>query len=67
MKKGPLLGASFSYDLGISLASEFTDLFLGMFLKRRQKSLMKYWLKTVYLLKSNPLIRKLYLKGASYS
>lgn len=35
MKKGLLLGAGFSYDLGMPLASELTAVFLGMFPKRR--------------------------------
>lgn len=37
MKKGLLLGAGFSYDLGMPLTSELTDVFLGMFPKRRAK------------------------------
>lgn len=37
MKKGLLLGAGFSYDLGMPLASELTEVFLGMFPKRRAK------------------------------
>jgi hypothetical protein len=31
MKKGLLLGAGFSYDLGMPLAAELTELFLGLF------------------------------------
>ena len=31
MKKGLLLGAGFSYDLGMPLAVELTELFLGLF------------------------------------
>ncbi len=31
MKKGLLLGAGFSYDLGMPLAFELTELFLGLF------------------------------------
>ena len=31
MKKGLLLGAGFSYDLGMPLAAEVTELFLGLF------------------------------------
>lgn len=37
MKRGLLLGAGFSYDLGMPLASELTDVFLGMFPTRRAK------------------------------
>jgi hypothetical protein len=39
MKKGLLLGAGFSYDLGMPLAKELTDVFLGIFNKRNVKSL----------------------------
>jgi len=35
MKKSLLLGAGFSYDFGMPLASELTGVFLGMFTKRR--------------------------------
>jgi len=39
MRKGLLLGAGFSYDLGMPLAVEVTEIFLGIFSKRRAKSL----------------------------
>lgn len=35
MKKGLLLGAGFSYDLGMPLASELTDVFLGIFPRKK--------------------------------
>ena len=39
MKKGLLLGAGFSYDLGMPLATELTEVLLGMFPTRRAKRL----------------------------
>ena len=39
MNKGLLLGAGFSYDLGMPLSVEFTEVFLGVFNKRNVKSL----------------------------
>lgn len=39
MNKGLLLGAGFSYDLGMPLSVEFTEVFLGIFNKRNVKSL----------------------------
>src|SRR5208282_1972581 len=40
MKKGLLLGAGFSYDLGMPLAYELTDVFLGIFNDANVKSLV---------------------------
>lgn len=39
MKKGLFLGAGFSYDFGMPLSVEFTEVFLGIFNKRNVKSL----------------------------
>lgn len=39
MKKGLLVGAGFSYDFGMPLAKELTEVFLGLFNKRNVKSL----------------------------
>ena len=39
MRKGLLLGAGFSYDLGMPLASEVTEIFLGIFHDENVKSL----------------------------
>lgn len=41
VKKSLLLGAGFSYDFGMPLASELTDVFLGMFSKGSAKKLVK--------------------------
>jgi hypothetical protein len=37
MKKGLLLGAGFSFDLGMPLASELTENFLGLFTRDNEK------------------------------
>lgn len=37
MKKSVILGAGFSYDLGMPLTTELTDVFLGIFTKRKAK------------------------------
>ena len=43
MKKGLLLGAGFSYDLGMPLAVELTELFLGLFNPAAVHSLGSYY------------------------
>ncbi len=48
MKKGLLLGAGFSYDFGMPLVQEITEVFLGLFNKSNTKQLVDV------LLRSNP-------------
>lgn len=63
MKKGLLLGAGFSYDLGMPLASELTEVFLGMFPKRRAKRFGEILSQNDPYTKDRPINKKAIFEG----
>jgi hypothetical protein len=63
MKKGLLLGAGFSYDLGMPLASELTEVFLGMFPKRRVKRFGEILSQNDPYTKDRPINKKAIFEG----
>lgn len=63
MKKGLLLGAGFSYDLGMPLASELTEVFLGMFPKRRAKRFGEILAQNDPYTKDRPINKKAIFEG----
>lgn len=63
MKKGLLLGAGFSYDLGMPLASEITEVFFGMFPKRRVKRFGEILSQNDPYTKDRPINKKAIFQG----
>lgn len=63
MNKGILLGAGFSYDLGMPLSVEFTEVFLGIFNKRNTKSLATALAKNDPYSKGRPINKEAIFKG----
>jgi hypothetical protein len=63
MKKGLLLGAGFSYDLGMPLTSELTEVFLGMFPKMRAERFGEILSQNDPYTKDRPINRKAIFEG----
>ncbi len=63
MNKGLLLGAGFSYDLGMPLSVEFTEVFLGIFNKENVKSLATALAKNDPYSKGRPINKEAIFNG----
>lgn len=63
MNKGLLLGAGFSYDLGMPLSVEFTEVFLGIFNKDNVKSLATALAKNDPYSKGRPINKEAIFNG----
>lgn len=63
MNKGLLLGAGFSYDLGMPLSVEFTEVFLGIFNKENVKSLATALAKSDPYSKGRPINKEAIFNG----
>ena len=63
MNKGLLLGAGFSYDLGMPLTVEFTEVFLGIFNKDNVKSLATALAKDDPYSKGRPINKEAIFNG----
>ncbi len=63
MKKGLLVGAGFSYDFGMPLGKELTEVFLGLFNKRNVRSLAVVLSKNSPYSEDRPINKEAILEG----